>query len=126
MELKAFAHELVTLATARNASRIVEIDRMVDILKRMFPQQSERSITAQLIREVRRMDGADIAMDLETLVHELVGAQMAENDSRLVEVDDVVIALEHMFPELSEAELTLRVIRDVEQRDGTVAWIGHA
>lgn len=58
MELEAIAHELVTLAIAQNASRIVEIDRMVDILKRMFPQQSERSITAQLIREVRLMDGA--------------------------------------------------------------------
>lgn len=58
MQLEAIAHELVTLAIAQNASRIVEIDRMLDILKRMFPQQTEPSITAQLIREVRLMDGA--------------------------------------------------------------------
>ena len=42
------------------------------------------------------------------------------------EVDDVVLAVEQIFPELSEAEITLCVVRDVEQRDGTIAWIGHA
>lgn len=68
----------------------------------------------------------DTAMDLETVVHELVGAQMAESNSRLVEVDDVVIAVEQMFPDLSEADITLCVVRDVEQRDGTIAWTGHA
>lgn len=65
-------------------------------------------------------------MNLDIIVHELVGAVMAQNDSRIVEIDDVLILLEHMFPELSEAELTLCVMRDVEQRDGAVAWLGHA
>jgi hypothetical protein len=65
-------------------------------------------------------------MDLDTIVHRLVGIAMTQSNSRIVEVDDVIIALEHMFPELSEAEITLCVIRDVEQREGAIAWIGHA
>jgi hypothetical protein len=65
-------------------------------------------------------------MNLDVIVHQLVGTMMAETNSRLVEVDDVVIAVEKMFPELSDAEITLCVVRDVEQRDGTIAWIGHA
>ena len=65
-------------------------------------------------------------MDLDTVIHRMVSAMMAETNSRLVEVNDVVIALERMFPELSEAEITSRVVRDVEQQDGTIAWIGHA
>jgi hypothetical protein len=60
----------------------------------------------------------DTAMNLDIIVHELVGV--------VVEIDDVVILLEHMFPDLSEAEITLCVVRDVEQRDGAIAWIGHA
>ena len=65
-------------------------------------------------------------MNLDVIVHQLVGSMMAETNSRLVEVDDVVLAVEQMFPELSEAEIPLCVVRDVEQRDGTIAWIGHA
>jgi hypothetical protein len=51
---------------------------------------------------------------------------MAQSNSRIVEVDDMVLALEHMFPEIPEASITLSVVRDVEQRDGAIAWIGHA
>ncbi len=65
-------------------------------------------------------------MNLDIIVHELVGVVMAQNNSRIVEIDDVVILLEHMFPDLSEAEITLCVVRDVKQRDGAIAWIGHA
>ena len=65
-------------------------------------------------------------MDLNIIIHEMVGAMMAQTHSRLVEVDDLVIALERRFPELSEAEITACVVRDVEQQDGTIAWIGHA
>ena len=65
-------------------------------------------------------------MDLDTIVHELVGIVMAQSNSRIVEVDDMVLALEHMFPDIPEASITLSVIRDVERRDGAVAWIGHA
>ena len=65
-------------------------------------------------------------MDLDTIVHELVGIVMAQSNSRIVEVDDMVIALEHMFPDIPEASITLSVVRDVERRDGAVAWIGHA
>ena len=65
-------------------------------------------------------------MNLDIIVHELVGVVMAQNNSHIVEIDDVVILLEHMFPHLSEAEITLCVVRDVEQRDGAIAWIGHA
>ena len=65
-------------------------------------------------------------MDLDTIVHELVGVVMAQSNSRIVEVDDVVIALEHMFPDFSEADITLSVVRDVEQLEGAIAWIGHA
>jgi len=65
-------------------------------------------------------------MDLDTIVHELVGIVMAQSNSRIVEVDDMVMALEHMFPDIPEASITLSVVRDVERRDGAVAWIGHA
>ena len=65
-------------------------------------------------------------MNLDKIVHELVGIVMAQSNSHVVEVDDVVIALEHMFPDLSEADITLCVVRDVEQRDGIIAWVGHA
>jgi|688.fasta_scaffold2261694_1 hypothetical protein len=65
-------------------------------------------------------------MNLAVIVHQLVGTMMAKTNSRLVEVDDVVTAVEQMFPELSESEITLCVVRDVEQRAGTIAWIGHA
>lgn len=65
-------------------------------------------------------------MDLDTIVPELVGIVMAQSNSRIVEVDDVVMALEHMFPDIPEASITLSVVRDVERRDGAVAWIGHA
>jgi len=65
-------------------------------------------------------------MDLDTIVHELVGIVMAQSNSRIVEVDDMVMALENMFPDIPEASITLSVIRDVERRDGAVAWIGHA
>lgn len=58
MEIEAVAEELVKLAIARNASRIIEIDRMVDILKRLFPQHSEHTITEQLIHQVSLRDGA--------------------------------------------------------------------
>ncbi len=51
---------------------------------------------------------------------------MAQSNSRIVEVDDMVLAREHMFPEIPEASITLSVVRDVEQRDGAIAWIGHA
>ena len=65
-------------------------------------------------------------MDLDTIVHELVGIVMAQSNSRIVEIDDMVIALEHMFPDISEERITLSVMRDVERRDGAIAWIGHA
>ena len=65
-------------------------------------------------------------MDLDTIVHELVGIVMAQSNSRIVEVDDMVMALEHMFPDIPAASITLSVVRDVERRDGAVAWIGHA
>ena len=65
-------------------------------------------------------------MDLDTIVHELVGIVMAQSNSRIVEVDDMVMALENMFPDIPEASITLSVIRDVERRDGAVAWIGQA
>lgn len=65
-------------------------------------------------------------MDLDTIVHELVGIVMAQSNSRIVEVDDMVMALEHIFPNIPEASITLSVVRDVEQRDGAIAWIGHA
>ena len=65
-------------------------------------------------------------MDLDTIVHELVGIVMAQSNSRIVEVDDMVMALENMFPDIPEASITLSVISDVERRDGAVAWIGHA
>lgn len=58
MEIEAVAEDLVKLAIAQNPSRIVEIDRMVDILKRLFPQHSEHTITAQLIHQVSLRDGA--------------------------------------------------------------------
>ncbi len=65
-------------------------------------------------------------MDLDTIVHELVGIVMAQGNSRIVEVDDMVMALKHLFPDILEASITLSVMRDVEQRDGAIAWIGHA
>lgn len=65
-------------------------------------------------------------MDLDTIVHELVGIVMAQSNSRIVEVEDMVMALENMFPDIPEASITLSVIRDVERRDGAVAWIGQA
>ncbi len=65
-------------------------------------------------------------MDLDTIVHELVGIVMAQSNSRIVEVDDMVMALEHIFPNIPEASITLSVVRDIEQRDGAIAWIGHA
>lgn len=65
-------------------------------------------------------------MDLDTIVHELVGIVMAQSNSRIVEVDDMVTALEHMFPDIPEASITLSLVREVEQRDGAIAWIGHA
>lgn len=68
----------------------------------------------------------DTAMNLDTIVHELVGIVMAQNNSGIVEIDDVLIALENMFPELSEADITICVMRDVERRDAAVAWLGHA
>jgi len=67
-----------------------------------------------------------LPMDLDTIVHELVGIVMAHSNSRIVEVDDMVMALEHLFPDIPEASITLSVVRDVEQRDGAIAWIGHA
>ena len=65
-------------------------------------------------------------MDLDAIVHDMVSAMMAQTHSRLVEVDDLVLALERRFPDLSEAESTASVVRDVEQQGGTIAWIGHA
>ena len=65
-------------------------------------------------------------MDLDTVIHQMVATWIDQNHSHLVEVDDVVLALEHMFPDLSEAEITSRVVSDVERQDGTIAWIGHA
>ena len=65
-------------------------------------------------------------MDLDTIVHELVGIVIAQSNSRIVEVDDMVMALEHMFPDIPEANITLSVVKDVEKRDGAIAWIGHA
>ena len=65
-------------------------------------------------------------MDLDTIVHELVGMVIAQSNSRIVEFDDMVMPLEHMFPDIPEASITLSVIRDVERHDGAVAWIGHA
>ncbi len=65
-------------------------------------------------------------MDLATFAHQMVGAIVAQNNSRLVEVDDVAIVLGQMFPELSKAEITSWVVRDVEEQDRTIAWIGHA
>ena len=65
-------------------------------------------------------------MNLDNIVHELIGAAMAQNNSGIIDIDDVLIALENMFPELSEADITICVMRDVEQRDAAVAWLGHA
>lgn len=67
-----------------------------------------------------------LPMDLDTIVHELVGIVMAQSNSRIVEVDDMVTALEHMFPDIPEASITLSVVKDVDGRDGAIAWIGHA
>ena len=64
-------------------------------------------------------------MDFDTIVHELVDIVVAQSNSRIVEVDDMVMALEHMFPDIPEASITLSVVRDVEQRDDAIAWIGH-
>jgi len=74
--------------------------------------------------EVQVMEG--LPMDLDTIVHELVGIVMAQSNSRIVEMDDMVLALEHMFPDIPEARIAMSVVRDVEQRDGAIAWIGHA
>ena len=52
---------------------------------------------------------------------EPVDSMMARTNSRCIAVDDVVIAVEQMFPELSETKITCCVVRDVKQRGGTIA-----